>query len=448
MSERTALLNKPTTPLPKMQLFLLFFIRMTDPVAFNCIFPFVQQMILDIGAVEDPEKVGYYAGLVESIFSLVQLFTIFHWGALSDRIGRKPVLIIGCFGCAISGIAFGFSTTFWQMCLARSLNGLFNGNIAILKAAIGEITDETNEARAFSLFPICLNTGIIIAAYIGGTFAGTRGTVIGNAIPLFDKYPYALPMLLSSLFPLISGIAALFFLKETLPADLHKENEQASAEDKSLKKLMTRHISLIIFSFGVLSLLGIGISALLPLFCFTPVDHGGLGFKAKTIGNVISQRSVTVLVIQMVAFPWFQKRVGTTRLFKWLMTLWVPTMLLLPLCNLAARMGNDLLMWAGLYLFMIVGSLAGMAFVCNLLMTNAAAPSPQLLGAINGYAQVISCLVGIIGPGGFTSLFALSVDKNVLGGNLIWIATTAVAALGAVSGFLIHDPDAQGQIQV
>lgn len=81
-------------------------------------------------------------------------------------------------------------------------------------------------------------------------------------------------------------------------------------------------------------------------------------------------------------------------------------------------------------------------------MTNAAAPSPQLLGAINGYAQVISCLVGIIGPGGFTSLFALSADKNIWGGNLVWVATTAIAALGAVSGFLIHDPNTQGQIRV
>lgn len=81
-------------------------------------------------------------------------------------------------------------------------------------------------------------------------------------------------------------------------------------------------------------------------------------------------------------------------------------------------------------------------------MTNAAAPSPQLLGAINGYAQVISCLVGIIGPGGFTSIFAVSVDKNILGGNLVWIVTTGIAALGALSGFLIHDPNSQGQIQV
>jgi Na+/melibiose symporter-like transporter len=169
-------------------------------------------------------------------------------------------------------------------------------------------------------------------------------------------------MILSSLFPLISGITALFFLKETLPQNLHEDSEEASAEDKSLKKLMTRHISLIIFSFGVLSLLGIGIGALLPLFCFTPVEHGGLGFNAKTIGSVISQRSVSVLIIQMVAFPWFQKRVGTTRLFKWLMTLWIPTMLLMPVCNIFARMGNETMLWVSLYLFMLVGSLAGMAF--------------------------------------------------------------------------------------
>jgi hypothetical protein len=69
MSESQPLLSqRATTPLPKLQLFLLFFIRMTDPVAFNCIFPFVQQMLLDIGAVDDPDKVGYYAGMVSQSF--------------------------------------------------------------------------------------------------------------------------------------------------------------------------------------------------------------------------------------------------------------------------------------------------------------------------------------------------------------------------------------------
>lgn len=54
------------TPLPKLQLALLFFIRATDPICFNVIFPFINQMLLDVGGVSDPKQVGYRAGLVSS----------------------------------------------------------------------------------------------------------------------------------------------------------------------------------------------------------------------------------------------------------------------------------------------------------------------------------------------------------------------------------------------
>jgi len=325
--------------------------------------------------------------------------------------------------------------------------GLFNGNIAILKAAIGEITDETNEARAFSLFPICLNTGIIIASFIGGTFANTKDWKLAETFPMFRTYPYALPMILSSIAPIIAAVSAFFFLKETLPPTKEEEGGEVVKVDKSLRNLLTRHITLVIVAFGILSLLGIGIGALVPLFCFTPIEHGGLGMDTRTIGSVISQRSVSTLILQTMAFPYLQKKIGTVRLNRWLMSLWIPTMLLMPAINLAARAGNTILMWVLLYTFMIVGALAGMAFVCNLLLTNAAAPTPQLLGAINGYSQVIACFVGIVGPGGFTSLFAVSVDKNVLGGNLIWLVTSLVALAGAISAFAIKEQDAFRKVQ-
>lgn len=111
-----------------------------------------------MGAAKDPESVGYAAGLVsfpglskadgevESIFSITQLLTVFHWGALSDRIGRKPVLIIvrpllsiraeyqGCIGSSVSAIAFGLSKSFTMLIITRCLNGVMNGNIGVLKA--------------------------------------------------------------------------------------------------------------------------------------------------------------------------------------------------------------------------------------------------------------------------------------------------------------------------
>ena len=90
---------------------------------------------------------------VESIFSVTQLLTVFHWGSLSDRIGRKPVLIMvrhtidfqrlpfdsrsqGCVGSSISAVAFGLSRSFWALVISRSLNGMMNGNIGVLKAIV------------------------------------------------------------------------------------------------------------------------------------------------------------------------------------------------------------------------------------------------------------------------------------------------------------------------
>jgi MFS family permease len=110
-------------------------------------------MLLEVGAAKSEDEVGYAAGVVESVFSVAQLLTVFHWGSLSDRIGRKPVLILvswltlarshlskadaqGCIGSSISAVAFGFSNSFWTLVITRSLNGMMNGNVAVLKSVM------------------------------------------------------------------------------------------------------------------------------------------------------------------------------------------------------------------------------------------------------------------------------------------------------------------------
>ncbi len=70
--------------------------RMTEPISFTVIFPFVNQMLRTRLPPSIPDsQLGYYAGFVESAFALAQFLTIFFWARLSDRIGRKPVLLIG-----------------------------------------------------------------------------------------------------------------------------------------------------------------------------------------------------------------------------------------------------------------------------------------------------------------------------------------------------------------
>lgn len=169
-------------------------------------------------------------------------------------------------------------------------------------------------------------------------------------------------MALASLFPLISGLTAFFLLKETLPPAVEITEEGEPVKPASYKSLFTWHITLIIITFAVISLFGICILALLPLFCFTPIDKGGLSFDAKHIGWVISQRSISTLLIQLFAFPLLQRRFGTVPLFKFVMTLWIPAFALLPTANLFARAGQTGLVWVILYFFMLVSSTANLGF--------------------------------------------------------------------------------------
>ncbi|ORY23550.1 major facilitator superfamily domain-containing protein [Naematelia encephala] len=454
-TEATPLLGKQVqkkaTPLPKLQLAIICLIRIVEPICFQVIFPFINEMLVKIGAAKDRDSVGYPAGIIESIFSLTQLVTVFFWGSLSDRIGRKPVLIIGCVGSSVSAVAFGLSKSFPMLVLTRCLNGVMNGNIGVLKAIMAEICDETNEAKAFSFFPLCLNIGVLIASFIGGTFSSSERFPALHRIPLFAAYPYLLPNLLAAILPLVAAILAAIYLKETLPPPIHHNKSQPPSspassttldadaqvdeveDSTSLWNLFTPEINALMFSFAVLSLLGGAVMAILPLFCFTPIADGGLDFSDGEIGTAMAVRAVATIIVQLSAFPWLQRRLGSLRLYRGLMVLWIPAYIGLPMLNGFARLGQKRVVWTGMVMTLLCGAIANMAFVCNLIMTNAAAPNRHMLGAINGYAQVLSSGVRIIGPGGASILFALSINHHILGGYFVWL----VFGLVGVNTYLI-----------
>ena len=83
------------------------------------------------------------------------------WGSLSDHIGRRPVILIGLSGNFVSYLIFGLSKNFYMALIARSINGLLNGNVGVSKSIMGEVTDNTNRARAFALLPLGWNLGAI-----------------------------------------------------------------------------------------------------------------------------------------------------------------------------------------------------------------------------------------------------------------------------------------------
>jgi len=205
-TEQAALLptSRPSiTPLPRFQVFILLMMRITEPISYTVIFPFINQMMEEVAHIPKA-KVGYYAGLVESAFALVQFLFVYQWGALSDRVGRKVVALSGLVGVMISVLSFGLSTSLSMMIISRCIAGAMNGNVAVVKSMLAEITDETNQARAFALLPATYAIGSTVGPLLGGFLSHPV-----ERYPVFEKlgfltvflsnYPYFLPCFVGSL---------------------------------------------------------------------------------------------------------------------------------------------------------------------------------------------------------------------------------------------------------
>ena len=93
------------------------------------IFPYIYYMISSFEITSDQRQIVIYAGAVTSAFAFAEFSSGVIWGRLSDRIGRKPVLLGGLAGTALSMIVFGFSTSLPMALVGRALGGLLNGYV-------------------------------------------------------------------------------------------------------------------------------------------------------------------------------------------------------------------------------------------------------------------------------------------------------------------------------
>lgn len=433
------------TPLPRKQLFVLCLMRMTEPMSFTVIFPFVNAMLrANLPASVPDSQLGYYAGVVESAFAFVQFLTIFFWARLSDRIGRKPVLLIGLLGSFLSVNAFGLARTFPQMVLARSIAGLMNGNIAILKSVLAEITDETNQARAFSLIPLCFAVGSIVGNGLGGWLVG-----VGEG-QWWKHHPFWLPCAVASSFNLCAIVLGSIFLQETLPRhkrSAHRTAQPAGSKDEdapmSIRALLGDvTIRRILSTQFWLNFLNACHAALLPLFCYTAIAHGGLSLSSSDIGSILATNGAFTIFIQLIAFPTLERRLGGPAPVYKRVTAALPLVwICFPLAHIiASTTGSKAGIVAVLLVAIVLRGISNMSIVCSSLLVNNAAPTRASLATLNSVSQMAGCLSRTIGPTFSTSLFAYSTSNHVWAGQFSWAVMWAISATAWLVTLRIQAP--------
>ena len=200
------------SPLPTRQLAILAVIALAEQTALNSISPYLPEMTSTFPEV-DTAQIGLYVGVIASSFALAQFATNFFWGWLSDQIGRKPVVMLGTIFTAASFVAFGFCRTLWQAIIVQACMGLFNGNQGVISTCLGEITDRSNQSKAFLWLPVIYGIGGITGPALGGLLVMQQNP-FNKALQ--NPYPYLLPNLFSAGVLMLDLVLTGFFLEESL----------------------------------------------------------------------------------------------------------------------------------------------------------------------------------------------------------------------------------------
>ncbi|ANB13613.1 hypothetical protein AWJ20_1912 [Sugiyamaella lignohabitans] len=217
---------------PWVQLAVIAAIRFAEPISFTSLFPYIYFMVKSFLTGKSDNEVGRYAGYISGMFALCQCMTGILWGRMSDKYGRKKVILTGLFGSAFSLLLFGFSTNFYMAMFARCMAGLLNGNVGVVRTVIGEIAvHRQHQALAFSIMPLLWQVGCVIGPMVGGFLANPVGEhpdwfdggdhkggfFSHDTYLLFSDYPFLLPNIVVSSILIIGWSVAFFFLDETHP---------------------------------------------------------------------------------------------------------------------------------------------------------------------------------------------------------------------------------------
>jgi len=422
-------------------------LQVLEPMTSQVISPFAPQLIRDIGVTNGEEaRVGFYVGLLQTLFFAIEAFTTFHWSRLSDLVGRRPILLIGLTGVSISMYSFGLSRTFWSIILSRCLCGALNGNVVVMKSMVADITDPTNMPLAYGYIPFAWQTGIALGPLIGGLLAHptVRYPDIFGRLEFLRTYPYFLPCGVIGTLAIAWWFVTFLFLDEsTKPSTslarllgLQKSEKTAMTSASNIpevkplpfRDLLTPRVVIATCAYAAIALIEISFRAVQPVFYATPIKMGGIGLDTPAIGIILAALGILNGVLQALFFVRLHDWLGGRNLYLFSVFSCFPMLALFPVISSTAKIQGlsyfvYLLVGIQLLLFVVLYSAYGVVFM----YINASAPNKASIGATNGLAQTVVSVTRAVGPALVNTAYSLSIERQLLGGNMVYWLMVAMA---------------------
>jgi DHA1 family tetracycline resistance protein-like MFS transporter len=299
----------------------IFVIVLVDLLGLTIIIPLMPLYATAFGAN------AFMVGALGAAYPIFQFIGAPVLGRLSDRFGRRPVLIVSQIGTFIGFIILGFANTLWILFLARVIDGISGANISTAQAAISDSTTEKTRTQGLGLLGAAFGLGFVIGPVIAFVSLAASGN------------DYRVPAFVAAGFSLISILLTLFWFDETLPADKRGSSSHKSAFSLStmLKALRNPAVGLLLvlmfaqqISFGgfeqllalfTLARLGMNASGNSVIFVFVgvivvAVQGGFIGPWSRTMGDrrlIYLGLATLAIGLTLVALtprqpvPWYSK---------------------------------------------------------------------------------------------------------------------------------------------
>ena len=298
-------MGRPVSGAP---LTVLFLVVLIDMIGFTLVIPFLTYFIQDLatsGGLTDVGSRDRWVGIVLAAYTLGQFIFTPILGSLSDRHGRRPVLMIGLVRNTVFVVAFGLATSLWMALVARFLAGAGNGNIAVAKAYIGDISTKQELPSRMGMIGASFGLGFMIGPLLGGILTDPASTIGGQ----FDTewwrdHPYFLPCLFAGALSFISLLLAFRLLPESLPKERRKEIPPGYTSVNTmirnftdLKDLTPSIRRLILTNAGFLFAFTM-MHATFILFTAMAVENGGLGYDELMNGYIFAYVGLVGVIVQ------------------------------------------------------------------------------------------------------------------------------------------------------
>lgn len=183
-------------------LFSILLVVFIDLLGFSLILPLLPYYAETFNATK------FQTGLLIAVYALMQLIGAPILGRLSDRFGRRPILLVSIFGTFLGFVLFGFATSLWMLFVARILDGITGGNLSVAQAYISDVTDAQNRAKGLGLVGAAFGIGFIIGPVTGG---------------LLSQYGYNIPAFVAAGLALLNFIVVYAWLPESLTAEQRQQ---------------------------------------------------------------------------------------------------------------------------------------------------------------------------------------------------------------------------------